>query len=55
VWRISFLDKSTPAWFTIFVDRGDARTLRVDMIAQSHFMQQTNSGFDHGAAIVAPR
>jgi copper transport protein len=55
VWRISFLDKSTPAWFTIFVDRNDDRTLRVDMIAQSHFMQQTNGGFDRGAAIVAPR
>jgi uncharacterized membrane protein len=55
VWRISFLDKATPAWFTIFVDRRDDRTLRVDMIAQSHFMRQTNSGFDGGAAIAAPR
>ena len=36
VWRVSFLDRSTPAWFTIFVDRATYRTLRVDMVAQAH-------------------
>jgi hypothetical protein len=55
VWRISFVDKAAPAWFTIFVDRSNDRTLRVDMIAQAHFMQQMNSGFGRGVTISPPR
>jgi Copper resistance protein D len=55
VLRISFVDRSTPAWFTIFVDAATYRTTRVDMVAQAHFMHQANRGFNRGAAIRAPR
>jgi hypothetical protein len=55
VLRISFLDRSAPAWFTILVDAATYRTTRVDMVAQAHFMHQANRDFDRGAAIKAPR
>jgi hypothetical protein len=54
VWRVSFLDRSTPAWFTIFVDRATYRTLRVDMVAQAHFMSQANRAFNRAARIQPP-
>ncbi|MFL5841007.1 MAG: copper resistance D family protein, partial [Thermoleophilaceae bacterium] len=54
VWRVSFLDRSTPAWFTIFVDAATYRTLRVDMVAQAHFMSQANRGFNRATSIDAP-
>jgi hypothetical protein len=55
VWRVSFLDRSTPAWFTIFVDTASYRTMRVDMVAQAHFMRQANRGFDRATSIDPPR
>jgi copper transport protein len=55
VWRVSFLDRSTPAWFTVFVDTATYRTLRVDMVAQAHFMRQANRGFNQSTPIEAPR
>jgi copper transport protein len=55
VWRVSFLDRSTPAWFTIFVDAATYRTARVDMVAQAHFMRQANSGFNRATPVEAPR
>jgi copper transport protein len=55
VLRVSFLNRSTPAWFTIFVDATTYRTTRVDMVAQAHFMRQENQGFNRGAPIEAPR
>jgi copper transport protein len=55
VLRISFLDRSAPAWFTILVDAATYRTTRVDMVAQAHFMHQANRAFDRAARISAPR
>jgi hypothetical protein len=55
VLRVSFIDRSTPAWFTIFVDSATYRTTRVDMVAQAHFMRQANRSFNRGAPIEAPR
>jgi methionine-rich copper-binding protein CopC len=55
VWRVSFLDPQTPAWFTIDVDKASGRTYRMDMIAQAHFMREDYSRFNAPTAIVPPR
>jgi hypothetical protein len=53
--RLSFLDRSGPAWFTIWIDPATYRTRRVTMIAQAHFMREAYGAFDRTAAITAPR
>jgi hypothetical protein len=53
--RLSFLDRSGPAWFTIWLDPASYRTRRVTMTAQAHFMREAYSEFDRAAAITAPR
>lgn len=45
-WRVSFFDPATPAWFTVWIDRGSYRTLELDMIAASHFMHHVYGPFD---------
>jgi hypothetical protein len=54
LWRVSFLDRSTPAWFEILVDTATYRTVRVEMVAQSHFMRQSNSDFNRAVSIEVP-
>jgi copper transport protein len=53
--RLSFLDRSGPAWFTVWIDPATYRTQRVTMIAQAHFMREAYGAFDRTAAIKAPR
>jgi hypothetical protein len=54
VWRVSFVDRSIPAWYTIAVDRRTGRTLELEMTAAGHFMRHVYSGFDEPLSIVPP-
>jgi len=55
VWRISFFDPSTPAWFEIAVDRSTYRTLESHMVTTAHFMHDVYGRFNATPAIVPPR
>jgi copper transport protein len=55
VWRISFVDPSVPAWYTVSIDKRTYRTLALEMTAAAHFMRQVYSGFDEPVSIVPPR
>ncbi len=54
VWRISFVDPSVPAWYTILVDKQSGRTLELWMTAAAHFMHHVYAGFDRPLSITAP-
>ena len=47
--RFSMFEPTTPAWYTVTLDRGTLRTLTVSMTAAAHFMQ------DRYVAFNAPR
>lgn len=55
VWRISFFDPATPAWFTVAIDRRTFYTRDSRMIAASHFMHDVYSGFNATPAITPPK
>jgi hypothetical protein len=54
VWRVSFFDPSTPAWFETSIDRATGRTLELDMIAASHFMHDVYGPFDAPLRVTPP-
>jgi copper transport protein len=54
VWRISFVDRSVPAWYTVSLDVRTGRTLELDMTAAAHFMHHVYSGFDEPLSITPP-
>jgi hypothetical protein len=54
VWRISFFDPGTPAWFTIALDKQTLRTLDVWMIATAHFMHDAYGSFNSTKPIEPP-
>jgi hypothetical protein len=54
VWLVSFFDPQIHAWFELAVDRQTLHTLRLQMTAQAHFMQQRFGPFDRPLAIVPP-
>jgi hypothetical protein len=54
VWRVSFVDPSVPAWYTVSIDKRTYRTLALQMTAPAHFMRQAYSGFDEPVSIVPP-
>lgn len=54
VWKITFFDPQIQAWFTIWVDRGTARTLELRMTAQAHFMHQVYGPFNGPLTISPP-
>ena len=54
VWRVSFFDPSTPAWFVATLDKATTRTLELDMMATSHFMHDTYRAFNSAPAITPP-
>ena len=54
VWRVSFFDPGTPAWFTAAIDKKTYHTLATDMIATAHFMHDVYGGFNATPAIKAP-
>jgi hypothetical protein len=53
-WRISFFDPSTPAWFTVAIDRQTFRTLDSRMTATAHFMHDVYGSFNTTPAIRPP-
>lgn len=55
VWRISFVDRSVPAWYTASIDKRTHRTLALEMTAPAHFMRHAYSGFDDPLSIQPPR
>ena len=55
VWRISFFDPRTPAWFTATVDRKTFRTLDLRMITTAHFMHHVYGSFNAARPIEPPR
>jgi hypothetical protein len=54
VWVVSFVNPTTPAWFTAWIDRESYRTLRLRMTAAAHFMFHRYLEFDRPIRIVAP-
>jgi len=54
VWRVSFFDPKTPAWFTAAVDRETYRTLELRMITTSHFMYDVYGSFNRAPAVRPP-
>jgi hypothetical protein len=54
VWRISFVDRSVPAWYTVAIDVRTGRALELDMTAAAHFMHHLYSGFDTPITIAPP-
>jgi len=54
VWRVSFFDPSTPAWFEAWVDRASGRTLELDMITAAHFMHDVYGPFDAPVRLTPP-
>jgi hypothetical protein len=54
VWRVSFFDPSTPAWFEASIDRATGRTLELDMVAASHFMHHVYGPFNAPVALAPP-
>jgi copper transport protein len=55
VWVVSFLDPSTPAWFTAWVDRSSYRTLRLEMVATAHFMHDRDGPFNAPVRVEPPK
>jgi copper transport protein len=55
VWVVSFLDATTPAWFTVWIDRSTYRTLRLEMIATAHFMHDRDGPFDAPLRVEPPK
>ena len=54
VWRVSFFDPTTPAWFEASIDRKTGRTLELDMVAASHFMHHVYGPFDAPLTLAPP-
>lgn len=55
VWRVSFYDPVTPAWFTVLLDKATLRTLETRMTATAHFMRDDYGAFNATPAILPPR
>jgi hypothetical protein len=54
VWIVSFANPTTPAWFTVWIDRSTYRTLRLRMTAAAHFMRHRYVEFDGPLTIRPP-
>ena len=54
-WTVAFLDRSTPAWFRVRIDRRTGRLVSFRMIAASHFMSDEYLSYDGKVAIRPPR
>jgi hypothetical protein len=55
VWIVSFVNPTTPAWFTAWIDKSTYRPLRLKMTAAAHFMLHRYLEFDRPLKIVPPR
>jgi hypothetical protein len=54
VWRVTFFDPGTPAWFSVDLDQTTLRTLSLQMLAAAHFMQHVYRGFNRPLALEPP-
>jgi hypothetical protein len=54
-WVVSFADPQTPGFFTIWVDKQNHRTLKLNMTAAAHFMFHTYDDFNAPITIRAPK
>jgi len=54
VWRVSFFDPATPAWFEVAIDKRTLHTLELSMFTTAHFMHDVYGGFDEPAGIRPP-
>jgi hypothetical protein len=54
VWRVSFFDPRTPAWFTVAIDRATLRTLELRMVTTAHFMHERYGPFNRPLRIQPP-
>ena len=54
-WVVSFVNPSTPAWFTAVIDRATYRPLQLHMTAASHFMTHDYLEFNRPLTIKPPR
>jgi hypothetical protein len=54
VWVVTFVNPTTPAWFTAWIDRRSYRTLRLRMTAAAHFMFHRYESFDRPLRIRPP-
>ncbi|MDX6507944.1 MAG: hypothetical protein QOG06_2588 [Gaiellaceae bacterium] len=55
VWIVSFVNPSTPAWFTAWIDRATYRPLRLHMTAAAHFMTHRYLEFNQPVTIRPPK
>src|SRR5262249_52731537 len=55
VWRVSFFDPGTPAWFTVLIEPKTFHTLQSEMITTAHFMRDVYGAFNATPAITSPR
>jgi hypothetical protein len=55
VWVVSFANPTTPAWFTVWIDRANYRPLRLRMTAAAHFMVHRYVAFNQRLGIRPPR
>jgi hypothetical protein len=53
-WTIAFLDRSTPAWFRVRIDRRTGRLEGFVMTAAAHFMRDEYLSFDKNVEIAPP-
>src|SRR3954471_2514818 len=54
-WVVSFANPTTPAWFTVWIDRATYRPLRLEMTAAAHFMTHRYLAFNRPLEIEPPR
>jgi hypothetical protein len=55
VWRVTFFDPRTPAWFSIALDKQTIRTLELRMVATAHFMHHVYGPFNEPLRLEPPR
>jgi len=53
-WTVAFLDRSTPAWFRVRIDRSTGRLRSVAMTATAHFMRDTYLSYGEKLEIEPP-
>jgi len=54
VWRVTFFDPETPAWFDAYIDKSTSRTLELRMIAAAHFMHDVYGPFNSAIDLSPP-
>jgi hypothetical protein len=54
VWRVSFFDPASHAWFAIAIDRATLRTLDLHMVTTAHFMHDVYGSFNSAEPVRAP-